>query len=133
VRDDLPEVLEHGPVRLDRRSLRVWRNHDEVTLTLRQFEILLALLANRGRVLSRAELARWRPYTGLRGLAEPKDGPVAHRAVDVAVSHLRRELGPDLIETVRGVGYRLGRPSPVRDPRKDSSRIPPKAARSPTR
>ena len=59
-----------------------------------------ALLQARGRILSPAQL-----HDSLYGF----DLDVGSNTVNVHVHHLRRKLGADLIETVRGVGFRLGR------------------------
>ena len=67
-----------------------------VALSTREFDLLHALLLNRGRVLTREQLEghlyRW-------------GHEVESNAVEVHVHHLRRKLGADLIRTLRGVGY----------------------------
>lgn len=73
----------------------------DVSLTLKEFELLRILLENRGRVLSRTQLqdSVW---------GYEFDGE--SRTVDVHIRTLRQKLGPcgELIETVRGVGYKIG-------------------------
>jgi two-component system phosphate regulon response regulator PhoB len=71
-----------------------------VDLTATEFEILRAMAARPGRVLSREELIE---------RARGEDSAVTDRAIDVHVSSLRRKLGKlgEMVETVRGVGYRM--------------------------
>lgn len=72
-----------------------------VTLTLKEYELLKALLENRGTVMSRDQLLS-------RIWGYSFDGE--SRTVDVHIRTLRQKLGPaaDLIETIRGVGYKIG-------------------------
>lgn len=74
---------------------------DEVNLTLKEFEILELLLENRGLVFTRDQL-----LTKIWGYAFDGES----RTVDVHIRSLRQKLGPcgRLIETVRGIGYRIG-------------------------
>lgn len=69
-------------------------------LTRREFALLELLALSPGRVFTRDEIID-RLWDG--------DGAVEPKVIDVYVSTLRRKLGDDLIETLRGVGYRLGR------------------------
>ena len=77
-------------------------NHEPVNLTLKEYEVLCMLLKNSQTVLSRNQLLNqvW---------GYEFDGE--SRTVDVHIRTLRQKLGPagDLIETVRGVGYKIGR------------------------
>ena len=90
-----------GPLEVcpDRHSVTV--NGQPVTLTLKEFELLCMLLKNRGMVLTRDQL-----LNQIWGYSF--DGE--NRTVDVHVRTLRQKLGDagDLIETVRGVGYKIG-------------------------
>jgi DNA-binding response OmpR family regulator len=99
---DTADDLIAGPLRLSPRARRVWHDGDEVHLTPREFDILVMLLADPGAVVSRDEVLR-----RLWGTT----WAVQTKAIDVHVSSLRRKLGdPDWVETVRGVGFRLGAP-----------------------
>lgn len=77
-------------------------DQEPVTLTLKEYEMLCLLLKNSGMVLSRTQLLNqiW---------GYEFDGE--SRTVDVHIRTLRQKLGSagDLIETVRGVGYKIGR------------------------
>ena len=87
-----------GDVTVDVDAARVVRAGQEVNLTRREFELLAFLAANPGRVFSRGELLD-------RVWGEAFLG--TERTVDQHVAQLRQRLGDDLIETVRGRGYRL--------------------------
>lgn len=94
------ELLSAGPVRLDPARRHVTRDGEPVILTATEFNLLEALLRGRGRVVGRAELMA-------QAWGQADYG--ASRTVDVHVAQLRAKLGPGCpIETVRGVGYRVG-------------------------
>ncbi len=95
-----PEVLRVGKLTVDAARRVVTAGGKEVALTATEFNLLRALAERRGRVVSREDLI---------SLARGDDVAVVDRTVDVHVAALRRKLGRfgELIETVRGVGYRL--------------------------
>jgi two-component system phosphate regulon response regulator PhoB len=100
------DVVELGALRVDRGAHRVYRDGVEVDLTPTEYKLLMTMLERRGRVQSRAHLLEtvWE--------AAPD---IQTRTVDMHVQRLRTKLGSagDLIETVRGFGYRL-RGAPTR-------------------
>ncbi len=87
-------------LKLDLAAHEVSREGERVLLTPREYALLECLALSPGRAYSRSSLIErvW-----------PEDTEVDLKAVDVFVSSVRRKLGDDVIETVRGVGYRLGR------------------------
>ena len=90
--------LRHGPVTLDLRTRRVSVDGRAVELTAREFTLAETLLRHPGQVLSREQLlSRVWGY----------DYDPGSNVVDVYVGYLRKKLGTGVIETVRGVGYRL--------------------------
>lgn len=95
------EAVSAGPIRIFPEEHRVEVDGREVALTLKEYELLSMLLRNRGVVLTRDRLLEeiW---------GYSFDGE--NRTVDVHIRTLRQKLGPagDLIETVRGVGYKIG-------------------------
>jgi two-component system response regulator QseB len=95
-------VIEHGPLRLDPAGLTVTFEGKPVALQRREFMLLQRLLQSAGQVLSRAQLEE-----AVYGW----DGGVESNSVDVHIHKLRRKLYPDVIRTVRGVGYTAD-PSP---------------------
>jgi DNA-binding response OmpR family regulator len=91
-------VLAHGALRLEPNGHTVSFAGRPVELTAREFAILHALLLNAGRVLSKAQIEEQ-----LYGWGEE----IESNAIEVFVHHLRRKLAPELIRTVRGVGYMI--------------------------
>jgi len=98
------DVIRHGPIEVDTRTRRVLVDGDEVALTRKEFDLLALLAADPGATRTREEILEqvWDPHWY---------GPT--KTLDVHVASLRRKLGdPTLIETVRGVGFRLADPPP---------------------
>jgi DNA-binding response OmpR family regulator len=95
-------ILRQGAVTLDPRSRRVHVEGEEVELTSKEFDLLTCLLEHRGQVLTRAEL---------KELVWDFPFDAQTKVVDLYVHYVRRKLGPggDIIRTVRGVGYSVGR------------------------
>ena len=95
-------ILRHGAVTLNPRSRRVHVEGEEVELTSKEFNLLTCLLEHRGQVLTRAEL---------KELVWDFPFDAQTKVVDLYVHYLRRKLGAggDIIRTVRGVGYSVGR------------------------
>jgi DNA-binding response OmpR family regulator len=91
-------VLAAGGVALDLRSRRASVNDRVVELTAREFALTEVFLRHAGQVLSREQL-----LSHVWGY----DFDPGSNVVDVYVRYLRRKLGGDVIETVRGMGYRL--------------------------
>ena len=93
-----------GPIRVDVDAHRAYVDGAEVTLTPLEFRLLTTLMARLGRVQSREQL--------LEDVWE-MSSEVETRTVDTHVKRLREKLGSgrDLLETVRGIGYRLVDPS----------------------
>jgi two-component system response regulator QseB len=89
-------VIEHGPLRLDPAALSVTCAGRSVALQRREFMLLRKLLESPGQVLSRAQLEE-----SVYGW----EGGVESNSLDVHIHRLRRKLYPDVIRTVRGVGY----------------------------
>ena len=89
-------VIEHGALRLDPAAMTVTFNDAPVVLQRREFMLLQRLLQSPGQVLSRAQLEE-AVYGWDRG--------VESNSVDVHIHKLRRKLYPEVIRTVRGVGY----------------------------
>jgi two-component system OmpR family response regulator/two-component system response regulator QseB len=93
-------LLEVGGVRLDPAAHRVLYRNKPVELSAREFAVLHALMLNAGKVLSRAQLEEQLYAWG---------SEIESNAVEVHIHHLRRKLFPELIETIRGVGYLMPR------------------------
>ena len=91
--------LRCGPVVLDPRSARVTVDGEAVKLTGHEFRVLSYLMHHRGRVVSQGELTEH-----IYAQGSDRDS----NTVEVFVARLRRKLPPSFIETVRGLGYRVG-------------------------
>jgi two-component system OmpR family response regulator len=93
-----PTQITAGEIVLDPATRQVWRAEEELNLTAREFALLETLMRRAGEVLSRYEL-----------LEHVWDGSYENRSnvIEVYIGYLRDKLGRDLIETVRGAGYRL--------------------------
>ena len=89
-------VLTSGPVSLDPVARVVLLAGQPVMLSHREFDVLHNLLLQAGRVLSRVQIEQHLYSWGHE---------VESNAVEVHVHHLRKKLGAELIQTVRGVGY----------------------------
>jgi two-component system phosphate regulon response regulator PhoB len=96
-------TLTAGGITIDRSAHRVTLHGEELTLTATEYKLLLTLVERRGRVQSRPQLLEtvWE--------AQPD---IQTRTVDMHVQRLRTKLGSegDMIETVRGFGYRFAGP-----------------------
>jgi len=93
-----PVVLTVGDLSLDPARRRVTRGETEIGLTAREYALLEYLMRHAGTVVSKIEL-----------LDHVWDASIdtAPNVVEVYVGYLRRKVGRDLLETVRGAGYRL--------------------------
>lgn len=83
---------------MDEDNYRAYVKEKQVDLTKREFEILKELLENQGRILTREMLLErvWQyEFYG------------NDRVVDNHIKNLRKKLGVDYIETIKGVGYRI--------------------------
>jgi DNA-binding response OmpR family regulator len=95
--------IEHGPLAFDPATQVVTLDGNPVELSRRELALLQALLNSGQRILSSDQVK-----DSLYGLG---DG-VESNALNVHIYHLRRKLGPNIVETVRGLGYRLGKAGP---------------------
>ncbi len=85
-----------GPVRLDTRASRVVVDGNPVKLTSHEYRLLAYLMHHQGRVVSRTELVEH---------LYDQDFDRDSNTIEVFVGRLRKKLGVDVIETVRGLGY----------------------------
>lgn len=93
------ERLEHGNLVLIPSKQLVLQNGHGVPLTGREYKVLLALMSSPGQVLSRDQIEQ-----AIYGWGEE----VESNSLEVHIHHLRKKLGKALIETVHGLGYRMG-------------------------
>lgn len=94
------DIVTYKSVSVDRRRYKAAVGEEPLDLTRSEFRLLDTLIRQPGRVFDRAELI---------DAALGEDTMVLERTIDVHVRALRKKLGPyaDVIETVRGVGYRF--------------------------
>jgi len=100
-----PAVLHSGDLALDRARHEILRDRQAIDLTPTEFEILAALMAAPGKVFTRMELLERSQGVGYEGY---------ERTIDAHIKNLRAKIdpgarGPQRIQTVYGVGYRLAR------------------------
>lgn len=100
-------LVEHGPLCLDPVAREVTVAGHPITLSRRELVLLETFLQSPRSVLSADQLK-----DSLYGMNDE----VESNALNVHIHHLRRKLGSRVIETVRGLGYRLGKPSAVELP-----------------
>jgi two-component system OmpR family response regulator len=94
-------TLKFGEVTIDLAARLASRSGVRANLTAREWSVLEALVYRSGRLVSKSDL---------EALMLGFDGEIASNALEVHVAGIRRKLGHDLIETVRGMGYRLAAP-----------------------
>ncbi|WP_306602738.1 response regulator transcription factor [Azonexus sp.] len=87
-----------GPLTLDTRSAKAHVDGQALVLTSHEFRVLAFLMHRRGQVCSRSELSEH---------IYPMDNDRDSNTIEVFVGRLRKKLPPDMIETLRGMGYRL--------------------------
>jgi two-component system OmpR family response regulator/two-component system response regulator QseB len=97
------ELLRVQDLLLDPAARTVQRGETPIPLSTREFDLLQVLMLAAGRVLSREQLEQQLYSWGQE---------VESNAIEVHIHHLRRKLGSELIQTVRGVGYVLLREAP---------------------
>ena len=93
-------TLSYGDIRLDRESHSVFSGGNPVSLTYTEYGLLELFLLHPGRVFTRDHLLN--QVWGYDFVGEEK-------TVNIHIMNLRRKLETDMIETIRGVGYRLGK------------------------
>jgi two-component system OmpR family response regulator len=93
--------LRCGPVRMDTRTGRVTVEGVPVKLTAQELKVLSYLMHHQGEVISRTELTEH---------IYDQDFDRDSNTIEVFIGRLRKKLGPPLIQTVRGLGYRLAAP-----------------------
>ena len=98
-----PGRIKLGELEIDWRRAEIFHGGLRIFLTVREFELLKALHDHRTQVLSREWLM-------VNVWGYPCDGD--ERIIDATIKRLRRKVGADVVETVRGLGYRLAHSQP---------------------
>ncbi|WP_176083928.1 response regulator transcription factor [Martelella sp. HB161492] len=94
-------IISHGALDIDLAARLIQRDGHPVSLTAREWALFETLLQRPGQLLSKAQLEE-RLYSF--------NTEIESNTIEVHVSRLRKKLGANIIETERGLGYRLGRP-----------------------
>jgi two-component system OmpR family response regulator len=94
-------IISHGGLDIDIAARSIYRSGKPVPLTAREWALLDAFLARPGQLLSKPQLEEKLYAFG---------SEIESNTIEVHVSRLRKKLGAHLIETERGMGYRLGTP-----------------------
>ncbi|MFB2532946.1 response regulator transcription factor [Paracoccus sp. p3-h83] len=94
-------ILRHGPLAIDLAARSIHRDGLPITLTAREWALFEAFLARPGQLLSKTQLEDRLYAFGAE---------VESNVIEVNVSRLRKKLGAGIIQTERGLGYRLGQP-----------------------
>ena len=90
--------LNAGDIRLDTRSGKVTKAGEPVKLTAQEYKLLSYLMHHKGKVVSRTELIEH---------IYDQDFDRDSNTIEVFVTRIRKKLGPDVITTIRGLGYSL--------------------------
>lgn len=98
--EELNSIIEVGPIRIDRGEYVVYLNNEKLVLPRKEFEIISFLAKRPGKVIPRDQI-----LNSIWG----EDVYVVDRTIDVHIRKIREKLGnySNLIETVKGVGYRF--------------------------
>ena len=98
--EEISEILEVNDLKIDRTKHEVYVKDHQVFLTVKEFDLLVLLIQNRSKVMTREQLldSVWKI-----------DADIESRTVDVHIKTLRQKLetASELIETIRGVGYKV--------------------------
>lgn len=98
LRSEDAEILKYKNIRLDIAAYKAYVEDKDTELTPREFEILRELLSHQGRILSRDNIIN---------LLWKYDFYGDERIIDTHIKNLRKKLNIDVIDTIRGVGYRI--------------------------
>ncbi|MDF1548585.1 MAG: response regulator transcription factor [Bacteroidales bacterium] len=104
-RNDEPEnndapvsIIEKGNLKIDTEKFMIYKEDKEIVLPRKEFALLLLLVSKPQKVFTRDEI-----FTKVWG----NDIIVGDRTIDVHIRKLREKIGDDLIQTVKGVGYKF--------------------------
>lgn len=92
----ISQEINYKNIKVDTNAFLVFVDGNKIDLTIKEYELLITLLKNRGKVLSRENL-----LSTLWGYDYYNDS----RVIDTHIKNLRKKLNLDFIETIRGVGY----------------------------
>ncbi len=91
-------VLDFGELKIDTNSYQATINDEVITLAKKEFEVLMLLASQPGKVFTREEM-----FQKVWGYSVP----IISRTIDVHISKLREKVGDRYIKTLKGIGYKL--------------------------
>ena len=91
-------ILDFGALKIDPSSYEVTMNDEPVSLAKKEFEVLMLLASQPGKVFTREEM-----FQKVWGYSVP----IISRTIDVHISKLREKVGDRYIKTLKGIGYKL--------------------------
>lgn len=94
------KYLHYKNITLDLEGYKAFAQNIDIDLTAREFEVLRELLLNQGRVYTRQNLLNTLWNYDFYG---------DERIIDTHIKNIRKKIGVDIIETIRGVGYRIAK------------------------
>jgi DNA-binding response OmpR family regulator len=94
------DVIALGPVKVETARAKVYRDGAEVLLTALEYRLLLTFASHKGQVLTRGQI--------LESLWDVAGNFVNDNTLTVYIKRLREKLGEDIVQTVRGLGYKAG-------------------------
>ncbi len=98
IRRFAPDVIESGPLRIDLGEQTITAGDEVITLSKKEHELLFFLASRPEKVFSRDDIAN-------AIYADPS--AMTSNTIDVVISHIRKKLPVDIIETIKGRGYAL--------------------------
>lgn len=100
-KQSFPDILNFGDIKIDIKSRIVTFKNKPISLTLKEFMVLEYMIRNKGKVITRDEL-----YSHAWDFAESSFS----NTVDVHIKNLRKKIHDNakVIQTIRGVGYKMG-------------------------
>ena len=95
-------ILQSGDIKLDPKQGRVYKNGNELSLGTVEYQLLLILMQNAGRIVKREQF--------MEKLWDSSGKFAEDNTLSVNMSRLRKKTGMEYIETIRGFGYRFVKP-----------------------
>ena len=96
------DVMKSGQIRVDTHASTVQKDGSEVSLSSIEYRLLVVLMENPGRIVRRESL--------MEKLWDAWGQEIEDNTLSVNISRLRRKIGSEYIETIRGFGYRFAKP-----------------------
>jgi len=97
-KEEVSDIIRFGEIVIDKGRHLIIKNDSEINLPKKEYEVFLLLASKPGRLFSRQEI-----YSSVWG----SNLIVGDRTLDVHIRKLREKVGEDIIQTVKGVGYKI--------------------------